>query len=50
LGCHGPRGDDDASPRHNFAWAVWSETPRVGDPWLRFAGKPEQLALFGEGK
>jgi hypothetical protein len=58
LGCHGPRwverGDDDASPRHNFAWAVWSGTPRVGDPWLRFAGKPErkpmQLALFEEGK
>jgi hypothetical protein len=46
------RGDDDASPRHNFAWAVWSGTPRVGDPWLRFAGKPErklmQLALFEE--
>jgi len=48
------RGNDDASPRHNFAWAVWSGTPRVGDPWLRFAGKPErkpmQLALFEEGK
>jgi hypothetical protein len=47
------RGDDDASPRHNFAWAVWSGTPRVGDPWLRFAGKPErkptQFALFEEG-
>jgi hypothetical protein len=47
------RGNDGASPRHNFAWAVWSGTPRVGDPWLRFAGKPErklmQLALFEEG-
>ena len=47
------RGDDDASPRHNFAWAVWSGTPRVGDPWLRFVGKPErkpmQLALIEEG-
>jgi hypothetical protein len=48
------RGDNDAGPRHNFAWAVWSGTPRVGDPWLRFAGKPErkpmQLALFEKGK
>jgi hypothetical protein len=47
------RGDDDASPRHNFAWAVWSGTPRVVDPWLRFVGKPErkpvQLAFFEEG-
>src|ERR1700733_6474895 len=47
------RGDDDASPRHNFGWAVWSGTPRVGDPWLRFVGKPErkpmQLALFENG-
>jgi hypothetical protein len=47
------RGDDDAGPRHNFVWAVWSGTPRVGDAWLRFVGKPErkptQLALFEEG-
>jgi hypothetical protein len=47
------RGGDDASPRHNFAWAVWSGTPRVGDPWLRFAGKPQrkpmQLALLENG-
>ena len=44
---------DSASPRHNFAWVVWSATPRIGDPWLRFARKPErkpmQLALFEEG-
>ena len=26
-------------PRHNFAWGVWSATPRKGDPWLRFAGR-----------
>jgi hypothetical protein len=47
------RGDDDAGPRHNFAWAVWSGRPRVGDAWLRFVGKPErkptQLALFEKG-
>jgi hypothetical protein len=28
-----------ASPRHNFAWGVWSPAPRIGDPWLRFAGR-----------
>jgi hypothetical protein len=28
-----------ASPRHNFAWAVWGATPRVGDARIRFAGK-----------
>ena len=33
------RAQDSASPRHNFAWAVWSAPPRVGDPWLRFAGR-----------
>ena len=48
------RVQDSASPRHNFAWGVWSAAPRIGDPWLRFAGKPErkpmQLALFEEGK
>jgi hypothetical protein len=47
------RGDGGSGPRHNFAWVVWSGTPRVGDPWLRFVGKPErkpmQLALFEEG-
>ena len=46
------RGDGDSSPRHNFAWAVWSGTQRVGHPWLRFAGKPErklmQPTLFEE--
>jgi hypothetical protein len=48
------RVQDSASPRHNFAWGVWSAAPPIGDPWLRFAGKPErkpmQLALFEEGK
>ena len=33
------RTPDSASPRHNFAWVVWSAAPRVGDPWLRFAGR-----------
>jgi hypothetical protein len=33
------RAQDSASPRHNFAWGVWGATPRVGDPWLRFAGR-----------
>jgi hypothetical protein len=33
------RIQDSASPRHNFAWAVWSGVPRVADPWLRFAGR-----------
>jgi hypothetical protein len=33
------RAQDSASPRHNFAWAVWSAAPRVGDRWLRFAGR-----------
>jgi hypothetical protein len=33
-----PREQDRASPRHNFAWVVWSAEPREGDPWLRFAG------------
>jgi hypothetical protein len=33
------RVQDSASPRHNFAWAVWSWAPRIGDPWLRFAGR-----------
>jgi hypothetical protein len=30
---------DSKSPRHNFAWGVWGPTPRVGYPWLRFAGR-----------
>jgi site-specific DNA-cytosine methylase len=34
-----PREQETASPRHNFAWAVWSAAPQEGDPWLRFAGK-----------
>jgi hypothetical protein len=33
------RTQDSASPRHNFAWGVWSAAPRIGDPWLRFAGR-----------
>jgi hypothetical protein len=32
---------DSESPRHNFAWTVWSATPRVGDSWLRFAGRED---------
>jgi hypothetical protein len=32
------RDQDRASPRHNFAWVVWAAAPRIGDPWLRFAG------------
>ena len=41
------RGGDDASPRHNFAWAVWSGTPRVGDrvaPLRRQAGAEADAA------
>jgi hypothetical protein len=34
-----PKERERASPRHNFAWAVWGASPRQGDPWLRFAGK-----------
>jgi hypothetical protein len=33
------RAQESASPRHNLAWGVWGATPRVGDPWLRFAGR-----------
>jgi hypothetical protein len=33
------RAQDSASPRHNFAWAVWSAAQRIGNPWLRFAGR-----------
>lgn len=32
---------DSESPRHNFAWGLWGATPRVGDPWLRFAGRKQ---------
>ena len=34
-----PREQETASPRHNFAWAVWGAQPRVGDAWIRWAGK-----------
>ena len=40
------RSQDSASPRHNFAWCVWSATPRVGDPWLRFTGRASEARLF----
>jgi hypothetical protein len=30
---------DRASPRHNFAWAIWGAELRKGDPFLRFVGK-----------
>jgi hypothetical protein len=36
------RTKDSASPRHNFAWAVWSAEPRIGDSWLRFTGRNVQ--------
>jgi hypothetical protein len=35
-----PREQETASPRHNFAWAIWGAQPRVGDAWIRFAGRP----------
>jgi hypothetical protein len=34
-----PRELERASPRHNFAWAVWGAQPRIGDAWIRWAGK-----------
>jgi hypothetical protein len=34
-----PREQETASPRHNFAWALWGAQPRVGDAWIRWAGK-----------
>ena len=34
-----PREQETASPRHNFAWAIWGAQPRVGDAWIRWAGK-----------
>jgi hypothetical protein len=33
------RDQDRASPRLNFAWVVWTAAPRIGDPWLRIAGR-----------
>jgi hypothetical protein len=33
------REQETASPRHNFAWAIWGAQPRVGDAWIRWAGK-----------
>jgi hypothetical protein len=33
------RAQDSASPRHNFAWVVWSAAAHIGDPWVRFAGR-----------
>jgi hypothetical protein len=33
------RTPESKSPRHNFAWGVWGAAPRVGAPWLRFAGR-----------
>jgi hypothetical protein len=38
------RVQDSASPRHSFAWGVWGAVPRIGDPWLRFAGRDVNLA------
>lgn len=32
--------DGGKGPRHNFAWCVWSASPRVGDAWIRFASLP----------
>jgi hypothetical protein len=44
------RAQDQASPRHNFAWCVWSAVPRAGDPWLRFAGRgSEAMAKRANG-
>ena len=34
-----PPEQETASPRHNFAWAIWGARPRVGDAWIRWAGK-----------
>ena len=34
-----PREQETASPRHNFAWVIWGAQPRVGDAWIRWAGK-----------
>ena len=31
--------DRGKGPRHDFSWLVWSAETRVGDPWLRFAGR-----------
>ena len=32
--------DRGKGPRHDFAWCVWSATPRVGDASIRFASLP----------
>jgi hypothetical protein len=40
-----PPGPDSESPRHNFAWGVWGATPRVGVPWLRFAGRSDMASI-----
>lgn len=29
-----------ASPSENHAWFIWQASPRRGEPWLRYAGKP----------
>jgi hypothetical protein len=34
-----PKEQETASPRHNFCWCVWGAQPRVGDAWIRWAGK-----------
>jgi hypothetical protein len=39
-----PREQETASPRHNFAWALWGAQPRVGDAWIRWAGKAPPCA------
>jgi hypothetical protein len=31
--------EDSEAPRHNFAWVVWTGAPRIGDAWVRFAGR-----------
>jgi hypothetical protein len=38
------KAEAQASPRHNFLWAVWGARPRRGDPWLRFSGRPAEHA------
>lgn len=39
-----------ASPRHNFAWLVWSASPRQAGvpPWVQFAGKERSSAQAKE--
>jgi hypothetical protein len=48
------KAEAQASPRHNFLWAVWGARPRSGDPWLRFAHREqgaieEMVALRAQG-